>query len=237
MSDDTTTDPEGAVEAPARDERREELLGRLGEALGSDLVASHVEAGRDLWVRVSSGAWTQSAEVLSARLGARYFCFLSVIDWMPSPFGRSMDSEVDNQLAAAEPPPGRDAPAGGFEHGITGGETRFQVFARVAHVGTPGDYWGITVKADVPEDSLRIGTWTRSFAGADWHEREAWEMFGIEFDGHPGLRNMYLPSGFEGHPLRKDFPLVARMVKPWPGIVDVEPLPGAGDDGDAGGES
>jgi NADH-quinone oxidoreductase subunit C len=37
---------------------------------------------------------------------------------------------------------------------------------------------------------------------------------------------MYLPTGFEGHPLRKDFPLLARLVKPWPGIVDVEPLPG-----------
>jgi NADH-quinone oxidoreductase subunit C len=51
-------------------------------------------------------------------------------------------------------------------------------------------------------------------------------MFGIGFAGHPDLRNMYLPTDFEGHPLRKDFPLLARMVKPWPGIVDVEPLPG-----------
>jgi NADH-quinone oxidoreductase subunit C len=47
---------------------------------------------------------------------------------------------------------------------------------------------------------------------------------------------MYLPTGFEGHPGRKDFPLVSRQVKPWPGIVDVEPMPtdesddeGAGD--------
>jgi NADH-quinone oxidoreductase subunit C len=41
---------------------------------------------------------------------------------------------------------------------------------------------------------------------------------------------MYLPGDFEGHPLRKDFPLLARFVKPWPGIVDVEPLPGSGAD-------
>jgi len=41
---------------------------------------------------------------------------------------------------------------------------------------------------------------------------------------------MYLPSEFEGHPLRKDFPLLARMVKPWPGIIDVEPMPGGSDD-------
>ena len=54
--------------------------------------------------------------------------------------------------------------------------------------------------------------------------------FGIGFAGHPDLRNMYLPSEFEGHPLRKDFPLLARMVKPWPGIIDVEPMPGGSDD-------
>jgi NADH-quinone oxidoreductase subunit C len=237
MSDDTATEPEGteSTEAPPRDERREELMGRLGDALGDGLVATHVEAGRDMWARVSSDAWPHAAEALRDHLGARYFCFLSAIDWMPSPFGRSMDSAVDNLLAAADEPAAEETAAAEMEHGVTGGDTRFQVFARVAHVGTPGGYWGITVKADVPDDSLRIGSWTRTFAGADWHERETWEMFGIEFDGHPGLRNMYLPSGFEGHPLRKDFPLVARMVKPWPGIVDVEPMPG-GDDGDGEGE-
>jgi NADH-quinone oxidoreductase subunit C len=41
---------------------------------------------------------------------------------------------------------------------------------------------------------------------------------------------MYLPVDFEGYPMRKDFPLLARMVKPWPGIVDVEPLPGGAAD-------
>ena len=51
-------------------------------------------------------------------------------------------------------------------------------------------------------------------------------MFGIDFAGHPDLRHIYLPTEFEGHPLRKDFPLLARIVKPWPGIVDVEPMPG-----------
>ena len=50
-------------------------------------------------------------------------------------------------------------------------------------------------------------------------------MYGFGFDGHPSLRHLYLPSGFEGHPLRKDFPLLARVVKPWPGLVDVEPMP------------
>jgi NADH-quinone oxidoreductase subunit C len=45
---------------------------------------------------------------------------------------------------------------------------------------------------------------------------------------------MYLPAEFEGHPLRKDFPLLSRIVKPWPGIVDVEPLPGDNSDEEEG---
>jgi NADH-quinone oxidoreductase subunit C len=67
------------------------------------------------------------------------------------------------------------------------------------------------------------------FRGAEWHERETWEMYGIEFEGHPGLRHLYLPGEFEGYPLRKDFPLLAREVKPWPGLVNVEGLPGEED--------
>jgi SAM-dependent methyltransferase len=47
------------------------------------------------------------------------------------------------------------------------------------------------------------------------------------------LTALHLPSEFEGHPLRKEFPLLARVVKPWPGIVDVEPMPGGDDDEEA----
>jgi NADH-quinone oxidoreductase subunit C len=70
------------------------------------------------------------------------------------------------------------------------------------------------------------------YPGADWHERETWEMFGIVFDGHPALRHLYLPFEFEGNPLRKDYPLLAREVKPWPGLVDVEPMPGEDPEGE-----
>jgi len=228
MADETTTAPDtGADEATEeevveRDEVREELLAGFTDALGDAVVGSHVVPGNDLWVRVAADAWREAAEVARNRLGARYFCFLSAIDWMPSPFGRSMDSEVDKQLAG-EPTPAEEPV---LEQGYAGGETRFQVFARVAHVGEPERFWGVTLKADVPEDTMAVPSWTEVYAGADWHERETWEMFGITFPGHPGLRHIYLPSDFEGHPLRKDYPLLSRMVKPWPGIVDVEQFPG-----------
>jgi NADH-quinone oxidoreductase subunit C len=85
---------------------------------------------------------------------------------------------------------------------------------------------GITLKADLDPDDPRIDSLVPLYRGADWHEREAWEMYGFTFDGHPKLRHLYLPGEFEGYPLRKDFPLLARIVKPWPGLVNVEPMPG-----------
>jgi NADH-quinone oxidoreductase subunit C len=239
MADDTTTDApadEAAAETePVEvDEAREELLGRFTEALGDAVVDSHVLAGKDLWIRVDNEAWRAAADAARNRLGAKYFTFLSVIDWMPSPYGRSMDAEVDRRLAGE---PAYELPEGTFETGFAGGTTRFQVFARVAHINDPGNTWGVTLKADLADESPSVESWTSVYAGADWHEREAWEMYGVDFVGHPGLRHMYLPTGFEGHPLRKDFPLVSRQVKPWPGIVDVEPMPGSGDDEEGEGDS
>jgi NADH-quinone oxidoreductase subunit C len=141
---------------------------------------------------------------------------------MPSPFGRSLDADVDKLLEG-----GDNVEPVEMVSGVGGGDTRFQVLARVHNLSTN---LGITLKADVPNESMTVGTWTGSYPGAAWHEREAWEMFGVQFAGHPGLRNLYLPGEFEGHPMRKDYPLLARLIKPWPGIVDVEPMPGAGDE-------
>ncbi len=238
MTNDASVTEAAPAEEVATDETREARLATISESLGEMLVDSHIATGRDIWVRVSTDAWGAVADVVRNRLGLRYFGFLSVIDWMPSPYGRSMDSEVDIVLADAAPSDeatsSDEASDTGFNRGVTGGETRFQAFARVSHVGDPGDFWGLTIKADIPDETLAIDTWTNVYAGADWHEREAWEMFGIQFTGHPGLRNIYLPTDFEGNPMRKDFPLLARMVKPWPGIVDVEPLPTISDGAEEG---
>ena len=93
------------------------------------------------------------------------------------------------------------------------------------------------LKVDVDEQAMLAQSWVPVYPGADWHERECWEMFGVIFEGHPALRHLYLPSEFEGFPLRKDFALLSRVVKPWPGLVDVEPMPEEAADDETVGEA
>ena len=59
-------------------------------------------------------------------------------------------------------------------------------------------------------DGERLPSAVPAYASANWAEREAFDMFGIRFDGHPNLTRIYLSDEFEGHPLRKDFPLAGR---------------------------
>ena len=209
MSDDTTTE-EAPLALPG-DGLREGIVDDLRRRLGDALVDTHLNPNDDLWVRVRTDAWADAGAALKAA-GFTYYCFLSAIDWLPSPYGKGEDDPT------AEP----TEPDTEIVQGVTGGDTRMQVFARVTDIDR---HVGVTVKADVPDDAPVVDSWIASYAGANWHERECHEMFGIGFNGHPDLRNMYLPTDFEGNPLRKDYPLLARMVKPWPGIVDVEPMP------------
>ena len=220
---DATVDEEPAVV----DDVREAVLADVTGALGDGVVGSHIRPLDDLWIRLDRSVWAESAALLQAR-GFRFFDYLSAIDWLPSPFGRDMDAQEDIEVLGTEP---KDP--GTMEQGYAGGDTRFQV---IAHVVDPSRALGVHLKVDVPDDDLSADTWTRTYLGASWHERECHEMFGIAFAGHPNLIKLYLPADFQGYPLRKDFPLLARRVRPWPDIVDVEPLPGGDDDEEGEGE-
>jgi NADH-quinone oxidoreductase subunit C len=220
------------------------LVSELEAALGDAVVQSEVRHD-DAWIRLSRGSWLAAARTLRDDLGFDYFCFLSGIDWMPSaPNAEDAEaatvepeSDDDGESAApaeeepATPPPAEAAQGDGWETGVAGGDTRFQMLARLYSTSRKQ---GITLKADLDDDDPRIESWVSVYRGADWHERETWEMYGFQFDGHPGLRHIYLPSEFEGFPLRKDYPLLAREVKPWPGLVDVEPMP---EDAEAAGDA
>lgn len=84
---------------------------------------------------------------------------------------------------------------------------RFTVVYALTGVESKGR---IRVKAYVPEEPAEIETVSGVYAGANWAEREAFDMYGVVFKGHPDLRRILMPENYEGHPLRKDYPLKGR---------------------------
>ena len=82
-------------------------------------------------------------------------------------------------------------------------EQRFEVWLRLLSL-THGHR--VCLKTRVAEEDPRVDSVVELYKGADWFEREAYDLFGVLFEGHPGLRRILLYEGFEGHPLRKDYP-------------------------------
>jgi NADH-quinone oxidoreductase subunit C len=222
---DTPPSPDDAPAAPATDVAveeppavetdpvREGLVAQLTAQFADAILETKIARG-DLWVRVANDQWHDVIAFAKNTLRFRFFNFLGGMDWLNNTnLGAEKVWDFDAEQPALLP----------TTSGYAGGETRFQVICRVENVDT---HLGITFKVDLADDSPSVPTISDVFAGADWHERETWEMYGFEFHGHPGLRHLYLPGAFEGFPLRKDFPLLAREIKPWPGLVDKEPMPG-----------
>ncbi|MCJ7725236.1 MAG: NADH-quinone oxidoreductase subunit C [Acidimicrobiia bacterium] len=152
-------------------------------------------------IMVPRQRWVEVHQALKEHLP--FFSYLSAIDWSA-------------EVSVGEPP---------AEDAVTG---RFEVVTRLSDVD---EGKALIVSTDLPHDDATIASLVGVYGGANWHEREAYEMFGIDFAGHPNLIKLYLPDGFEGNPLRKSFRLLSREVKAWPGTVDVEGMPGSADDG------
>ena len=155
-------------------------------------------------VRVAREAWKEALATASTDLGLGFLSWLSAVDWT-------------NEVAVGDPP---DEPV----------EERYELMCAVSDV-TDGNL--AIIATDLEHQAPSIDSVAGVYPGANWHEREAAEMFGIDFKGHPDLTKLYLPDSFEGFPLRKVYPLLSREVKPWPGKVDVEDMPA--EDGPADG--
>ena len=80
----------------------------------------------------------------------------------------------------------------------------------------------IRVKTGVPEEPCECPTMTDVFIGANWLEREVWDMYGIQFIGHPGLDRILTPDGWDYFALRRDFPLQGPgLIKLYDSVTDV----------------
>ncbi|MFI7061875.1 NADH-quinone oxidoreductase subunit C [Kribbella sp. NPDC050124] len=117
----------------------------------------------------------------------------------------------------------RDAVGLTFFDFLTASDELTDGFRVVSHLA---DFWGgahvdhVLVRTLVPRDNPTLASLSDLYAGANWHERETHEMFGITFTDHPNLVPLLLPDGFEGNPLRKEFVLASRVAKPWPGAKE-----------------
>jgi len=109
----------------------------------------------------------------------------------------------------------RDDPACAFDFlsdltavDYIGATPRFEL---VYHLCSLSKHQRLRLKARVPEEQPRIASLVSVWRGADWLERETYDMYGIQFEGHPDLRRIYLYEEFQGHPLRKDYPKEKRQ--------------------------
>ncbi len=91
--------------------------------------------------------------------------------------------------------------------GTDGGPEEDPRFEVLYHLFSTIHHNRLRLKVLLSEDEPNIGTVTTVWKTANWHERETFDLFGIIFDGHPDLRRILLPSDFDGHALRKDYPL------------------------------
>ena len=80
-------------------------------------------------------------------------------------------------------------------------------FGLVVLLANTAESLRLTLRVMLNEPSPTIASLTPLWQGANWLEREVWDMFGIHFEGHPDLRRILLPEEFTTHPLRKDYPL------------------------------
>jgi NADH-quinone oxidoreductase subunit C len=114
----------------------------------------------------------------------------------------------------------RDELGCSFFDWLTGVDELDEGFSIVVHLWSPAERHHVLLRTRVTRDAPVVPSAAAVFRGANWHERETYEMFGVQFSGHPNLVPLLLPDGFEGNPLRKEFVLAARAAKTWPGAKE-----------------
>ncbi len=159
----------------------DDLLAQVGELLGDAVIDTHARLG-DATVLVDAERIVAALRALrDSELRFNFLMDLTAVDYL----GQDPRFEVVYHLAAIDTEPHGTEPS------------------RVPH--------RLRVKAGVSEDPCEIDSVAELFPAANWMEREAWDLYGIVFRGHPNLKRILLYEQFEGHPLRKDYPKERRQ--------------------------
>ncbi len=203
------------------------LVELLQDNLGDALLDCTVEHGQ-VTAEIDPAKWLDSARTLRNR---RDFSFEQLIDLCGVDYATFGQDEWNTEGAATT----------GYGRGVTGeGPGRFSWddrpdientagrFAVVVHLISITHNLRLRIRCFAPEDALpTVSSLTDVWNCANWFEREAFDLYGIVFTGHPDLRRILTDYGFVGHPFRKDFPLIGNVevrYDPEKGRVVYEPV-------------
>jgi len=181
-----------------------ELAAAVEEAAPGAVLAH--EDGIDMpTLTVATDRLVEVATLLRDRHGKNLLSAVSAVDYL------GYGEEVAGYFGSDS---GRDinrTGSWGSPETVTPPPTRFSVKYHVAHVGEgPTDRVRLQVFV---EDGEQVPSVVGVWPTADWHEREQYDLMGIVFTGHPNLRRLIMPSDWDGHPLRKDYPIGGEPVQ------------------------
>jgi len=183
------------------EERLQKLSGLIKAHCGEYVVGSTV-ARDEVTVEVESSKVLELMEILKSEnsLALTQFSDLAVVDYLK--FGVA-DWETQKSTTS------------GFSRAVSmNPETTIESnkrFAVVYHLLSMKHNWRLRVRVFLDSESPKIASVTSVWPVANWFEREAFDLFGIMFEGHPDLRRILTDYGFIGHPFRKDFPLEGKV--------------------------
>ena len=185
----------------------QEIVSQLGDRFG-DLIESSVISLNEVTIEISNN---KMLEVFQALRDESPFNFDQLIDLCGVDYGAYGCAEWETESASAE----------GFSRGVerhAGGVPSFANstwksprFAVVYHLLSVANNQRLRVRVFADEVVPQVDSVTPVWNCADWFEREAFDLYGILFAGHPDLRRLLTDYGFIGHPFRKDFPLLGNV--------------------------
>ena len=198
---------QGMSQAAFADHLRE----RFQEAAAFDSLVTVAEPRGEITLDVDPAGWFAAALALRDEFGFEQLVDVSGVDYL-SYGSDEWDTDVSSE---------------GFSRGVEGkGAGRFKWgelpngtaasperrFAAVAHLLSCQNNLRVRLRTFAADDSLPVvASLTSIWPGANWFEREAFDLYGIVFEGHPDLRRILTDYGFVGHPFRKDFPLIGNV--------------------------
>ena len=186
----------------------EELTRIVQERFLNSIIGTHDYRGQETMVIKREGL-LELMQFLrdDPAMAVDFLMDLTCVDYLK--FGRSLQSAPT--LATSSPLPYFMKPkpvAERWERSVSNEPFRFEL---VYHLYSTRHHHRLRVKVPLTLSDLAVDSLAGLWASANWFEREVWDLFGITFRGHPNLKRILMYEGFQGHPLRKDYPIRKRQ--------------------------